>query len=208
MMELEEFDRTPSHQRKGVVIPQLMQQHHLTRTADGQLYSRELSCKACLEVKVKLCDACSKLEPLEVVVTVGSKSKSLEAEEEESAELEVEGATEEDGRASDHSEDESDAGPDSEEFGPGSIVWARVRRWHPAKIVAPHELPESHSSLAAKCPKTSVIVKRFVINDYMPVPVSRLDHLGTNTIDRERAGKTVEIRDAWDMAVSVLREDF
>ena len=57
--------------------------------------------------------------------------------------LEVEGATQGDGRASDNSEDESDLSSDSEEFGPGSIVWACVRRWHPVQIVMPHDLPKS-----------------------------------------------------------------
>ena len=150
-----------------------------------------------------MCDQCIKLKPVEVTVTMGSNENPLQEEEEESAMLEVEGATQGDGRASDNSEDESDLSSDSEEFGPGSIVWAHVRCWH-----MPHDLPKSYSHLAAKCPKTSVIVKRFVINDYLLLPVTRLDHLGTNTIDRERASKTVEIRDAWDMAVSVLREDF
>ena len=208
MKELDTFERMAKNQRKGVSIPQIMKQHHITRTADGQLYSRELSCKGCLEVKFKMCDQCIKLKPVEVTVTMGSNENPLQEEEEESAMLEVEGATQGDGRASDNSEDESDLSSDSEEFGPGSIVWARVRRWHPAQIVMPHDLPKSYSHLAAKCPKTSVIVKRFVINDYLLLPVTRLDHLGTNTIDRERASKTVEIRDAWDMAVSVLREDF
>ena len=99
-------------------------------------------------------------------------------------------------------------GSDSKEFGPGSIVWAWVKSWHPAQVIAPHELPESHASLAAKCPKTSVIIKWFVINNYFLVLVSWLDHLGSNRVDRERASKSGEIQDAWDMAVSILREDF
>ena len=155
-----------------------------------------------------MCDQCIKLKPVEVTVSMGSNENPLQEEEEESVMLEVEGATQGDGRASDNSEDESDLGSDNEEYGPGRIVWARVRRWHPAQIVMPHELPKSYSHLAAKCPTTSVIVKRFVINDYLLLPVARLDHLGTNAIDRERASKTAQIRDAWDVAVSVLREDF
>ena len=84
-------------------------------------------------------------------------------------------------------------------------MWARILRWHPGQIISPQELPPAYSSLSNKCAETSVFVKRFIINDVKIIPISRLDNLGLNTVDRERAGKTPDIREAWDLAVSMMR---
>ena len=54
---------------------------------------------------------------------------------------------------------------------------------------------------------TSVFVKRFLIGDIKIVPISRLDTLGLNKVDRERASKTPSIREAWDLAIAIMRGD-
>ena len=53
-----------------------------------------------------------------------------------------------------------------------------------------------------------MFIKRYGLEDVKLLPVSRVDILGTNKVDRERASKTTEIRDAYDIAVAELRDDF
>ena len=49
--------------------------------------------------------------------------------------------------------------------------------------------------------------KRFGLNDIKLVPVNRVKTLGSNKVDRQRAGRTPEIREAYDMALAVLLGD-
>ena len=105
-----------------MVIPSLQKQHHLTRTNTGQIYSREISCKACLKLKAQLCEDCLLLSP----VSVKPVSRTMSREEEkDNPEVEAISATEEDGGASDGGEDGSEGEEqDRVELCPGAIVWA------------------------------------------------------------------------------------
>ena len=155
---------------------------------------------------------CSELEPVEIKVTARPRSKAVPREEEdevEGVEVEVEGAGPEDGGGSDQEESgNSDSGEESEEFGPGAIVWARVRSWHPGLILAPHDVPDSFSNLLTMCSTESVFVKRFKVDDIKIVPIKRLDTLAGNKVDRERASKSADIREAYEIALSLQRDDF
>ena len=51
-------------------------------------------------------------------------------------------------------------------------------------------------------------IKRFIIDDIKVVPLRQLDTLASNKVDRERASTAPYIRDAYDVALSTLREDF
>ena len=76
--------------------------------------------------------------------------------------------------ASDTSEkEEDDELEDEDELGPGSVVWARVQRYHPALVVAPRDVPASLSHLLAKAKQPSIFIKRFLLEDIKLVPVSR-----------------------------------
>ena len=45
------------------------------------------------------------------------------------------------------------------------------------------------------------------MDDIKLVPVNRVQTLGSNKVDRQRAAKTPEIREAYDMALAVLLGD-
>ena len=158
----------------------------------------------------QLCGKCSELEPVEIKVTPRPRKKGAPREEEAEVDgVEVEGAGPEDGGGSDQEESgDSDGGEESEEFGPGTIVWARVRSWHPGLILAPHDVPDSFSNLLTKCSTESVFVKRFKVEDIKIVPIKKLDTLAGNKVDRERASKSADIREAYEIALSLQRDDF
>ena len=129
-------------------------------------------------------------------------------------EAELEGADEEDGGASDASDDDEDEeaqvgsdGEDEEELAPGSLVWARLLRHHPAVVLAPNEVPAKLNPLIAKARSPCLFVRRLEENDIKVVPVSRIQLLGMNKVDRQRAEKTEGILRAYNMAVAMLRGD-
>lgn len=70
-------------------------------------------------------------------------------------------------------------------------------------------LPTSLSHLLTKTKSPSVFVRRYGFGqeDCRLVPVSRLEALAGNRVDRERAGKTEEIKANYDMALAELRGD-
>ena len=195
-----------------MIIPHLRKQLHLTTTSDGQLITREISCKSCLELKDKLCTECKLLLPVKVTPVAVRKVEQKEVEDEEDVEMDAEQATEEDGGDSDKSSnvdsEESDDEGEKEEFGPGAIVWAQILRWHPAIILAPSDVPASLSHLLQQSSVPSVFIKRFIIDDIKVVPLSRITMLANNKIDRERVSKTPDIRDAYDASMAQLRGDF
>ena len=80
-------------------------------------------------------------------------------------------------------------------------------RWYPAKILALSEVPSYFSNLSQNS-ESGLFVLRYGFLDIKLVPVSRLSMLAQNKLDRERASKTPEIRDAYDQAVSDLRDDY
>ena len=82
----------------------------------------------------------------------------------------VERIKEGDGRVSNNSNNESYLGSDSEELGPCEAL-------APCSDCHGNELPEGYSHLATKCSRQSVILKQFVINDYLLVPVTPLENL-------------------------------
>ena len=78
-----------------------------------------------------------------------------------------------------------------------------------ATVLAPSEVPASLSHLLTKTKSPSVFVRRYGFGqeDCRLVPVSRLEALAGNRVDRERAGKTEEIKANYDMALAELRGD-
>ena len=211
MLEVEPFTRPQLEEERGIVIKSIQKQHHLTRTPGGELVARKISCTTCI-LSTSLCPKCDQLA--RVSLREMPRKVMREREEElENPEVEVEGAGEGDGGASDASDVEDDeeeqAGEDEdeEELAPGSVVWARLLRHHPAIVLSPSEVPVTMINLLHKAKTPSVIVKRFLVDDLKLVQVSRIQMLGTNKVDRERAFKTLEIGEAYRMAVAVLRGD-
>ena len=192
-----------------MVIKALQKQHHLTRTAAGELLSREISCTACILAESGLCPTCEHLPkvPIKVIPRKITK-KQLELE---NPVAEVEGAGEGDGGASDASDDdEAQVGSeaeDEEELAPGSLVWVRLLRHHPAVVLAPAEVPAKLSPLIAKVKTPSLFVRRLEEDDIKLVAVKRIKLLGMNKVDRERAEKTEGIQRGYNMAVAMLRGD-
>ena len=61
--------------------------------------------------------------------------------------------------------------------------------------------------LIAKTKSPSIFVRRLDENDIKLVAVSRIQLLGMNKVDRQRAEKTEGIQGAYNMAVAMLRGD-
>ena len=59
----------------------------------------------------------------------------------------------------------------------------------------------------AKTKSPSIFVRRLEENDIKLVAVSRIQLLGMNKVDRQRAEKTEGIQRAYNMAVAMLRGD-
>ena len=55
LIEVQPFTWPDEKDDKGVVIKTLQKQHHMTRTAAGELMSREISCIACILSASSLC---------------------------------------------------------------------------------------------------------------------------------------------------------
>ena len=205
------FDRPQLDEEKGVVVKAIQKQHHLTRTAGGELVARPIPCTACV-LGEELCPRCDQLERVSLR-EVPRKVVRERGEELENPEVEAEGAGEEDGGASDNSdledgEDDQDGDEEDEgELAPGSVVWARLLRHHPATVLAPSEVPTGLIPLQNKAKGPSVFVRRFAINDIKLVLIKKIELLGQNKVDRGRAAKTPEIGEAYNMAVAVLRGD-
>ena len=207
-IELEEvlpFERPRLEDEKGVVVKAMQKQHHFTRTSSGELVTREISCTV---AAVELCPTCDVLDRVPQKV-VARRMLRDQGEELDNPEIEAVGADEGDAGASDVSDGEEDGGQEEEEdeLGPGSVVWARVQRYHPAMVLAPSDVPASLGHLLAKAKQPSIFIKRFIIEDIKLVPVSRVAALGSNKLDRERAEKTQDTKDAYAMALAVLRGD-
>ena len=96
---------------------------------------------------------------------------------------------------------------DEEELAQGALVWARLLRHHPAVVLAPAEVPAKLNPLIAKTKSPSIFVRRLDENDIKLVAVSRIQLLGMNKVDRQRAEKTEGIQGAYNMAVAMLRGD-
>ena len=86
-------------------------------------------------------------------------------------------------------------------------MWARLLRHHPAIVLAPAEVPAKLNPLIAKTKSPSIFVRRLEENDIKLVAVSRIQLLGMNKVDRQRAEKTEGIQRAYNMAVAMLRGD-
>ena len=76
-----------------------------------------------------------------------------------------------------------------------------------AIVLAPAEVPAKLNPLIAKTKSPSIFVRRLDENDIKLVAVSRIQLLGMNKVDRQRAEKTEGIQGAYNMAVAMLRGD-
>ena len=74
-------------------------------------------------------------------------------------------------------------------------------------MLAPSEVPPALANLLTKAKVPSIFVRRLLVDDVKLCQVRRVELLGTNKVDRERAAKTPEIAEAYGMAVAVLRGD-
>ena len=74
-------------------------------------------------------------------------------------------------------------------------------------MLSPSEVSGSLTKLLSKAKVPSLFVKRFGLDNIKLVPVNRVQTLGSNKVDRQRAVKTPDIRVAYDMALAVLLGD-
>ena len=164
--------------------------HSLTRRADGSLIASRLSCLNC--TLSTLCEPCSVAQPIVV---------SRVEEAQEIIEQVPLAETDEEGGESDTTDD--DGSLTENEITAGDAVWAKFVRWIPAKVLSLSDVPVF---IQAKLPQSknisSLFVKRFTDQDIRRVPVSKLEELGENKIDRFRAAKSISISSAYNRALA------
>ena len=211
--EVKPFPR-PNKDTASFPVPGIQKLHHISCTSKGVLIGRVLACKVCLNLRETLCEACSQLKPLG---TTSGRKKATEEEEqvveELELDLELEGAEEEDGGASDkeeeqesiQEEEEDEKGVQGEEpcYGPGSVCWARFRRYVPVVVLSVDQVPAA--LLSKKMPPHHIFVKMLKpFDDVKMVLGSRLQELGETAQDLARAAKTDDIQKAYNLAVATV----
>ena len=210
--EVTRFDRPDRIGVAGIPVTGIQKLHHFTRTVEGKIIGRVLSCVDCLHQKTKLCEKCQLFKPVfdpsdEVEAVEHEEEINLIEDNETETETEADPSNDCDIGASEqeNSESEDDL---LESFGPNSIVWARVRSWYPAEILTAAEIPASYTNLISNQPADSVFVRRFPpFNDVKLVPRKNLDDLGENRVDHKRSSKSKEILESFNFAVAKMRGD-
>ena len=197
---VESFGRTErTTKRKELVIPEITKVHSIVMHGDT-LIPKYRTCLACRIDKV--CEECAKSfsVPKENITTKESKENDDAAvysviDKERFYDSKDEGFTDQ----SDSDESESD---DEEDVGPGDIVWALYgRTWYPACLCNLIDLPEG-TRRNFKNPKGKFIAKWYGEERYSLV--SKVDHLAENRLDAQRASRSKDILQAYNLALEEL----
>ena len=193
----------------GIVVRGIQKLHHFSRTDDGKIVGRVLTCVDCLLMETGLCRNCKLLKPV-----FDPLDDADHAEVEENADLEnsddTEYITENDTNDCDAaSDEESELEEETDEaFAPNAIVWARIRSWYPAELLSAAEIPASYVDLISNQPASSVFVRRFPpFDDVRLVQRKNLDDLGENRVDHKRSSKSNEILMSYNFALAKMRGD-
>ena len=69
------------------------------------------------------------------------------------------------------------------------------------------DLPGKVQQQLGNNPAGSLVVKRFLLEDYKVIQQGRVDHLAENRVDRFRAAVSAEIGAAYDIALATQNGD-
>ena len=116
----------------------------------------------------------------------------------------------------DSSQDEGDFGGDEEDddgrqTGPGSLVWAKLRSWFPARICDLQEIPSQLKAQLGKQPSAeNVVVWLFPpFSEHRVVRLRNIgEEIGENRVDRVFAGRGARINEAYQYALAEKHGDF
>ena len=148
--------------------------------------------------------ACTKCRDLKPLFTPEQQQAEGTLEEEEEAEQLVMAGEAGGGESeTDDSEEDEEMSEDEDTgtFSPGSVVWARTRSWYAGQVMGAMDLPDTVRRTLARSTDGSVVVRRFVFDDFKVIRPERLDSLGENRVDRGRAAVSDQIGAGYDMAL-------
>ena len=155
--------------------------------------------------------ACTKCRDLKPLYTPEQQQVEGTPEEEEEVEVQVmaveAGGGESESDDSGEEEEGEEEDEDSSTFPPGSVVWARTRSWYAGQVMGAMDLPDGVKRTLARSTDGSVVVRRFVFDDFKVIRPDRLDSLGENRVDRARAAVSDQIGAGYDMALGVINGD-
>ena len=209
VIEVQKFSRPEKKDVKGIKVAGIRKLHSITRTVDGCLLGKELTCLKCILDKCSICSDCQKLPPFfcpkEQVVIKQKEDEDCEdtvedvENDDNAVSQEDKGASEEELEDEENCEEE-----DSEElFGPGSVAWARLWgekvQWFPVLVLGCQDIP---AELASMITKDNCLVRRFFFDDLRLVKKKFLNYLGENKVDGQRSSKSIEIMQAYNWALS------
>ena len=214
VMEVASFSRPDKGSAKGIKVAGIRKLHSITRTEEGHLLGKELTCLECIRDKSSICDDCKKLKPFYIPKVVDvtlheetdtgediEEGNEVEYREQTGAGLEDGGASDEELQDEEHEEEEED--DNTEVYGPGSVAWARLwgekAQWFPVLVLGTQDIPAEQATLLHS---DTMFVRRFFYNDIRIVKKKFLDGLGENKIDGKRSSKSIEILQAYNMALS------
>ena len=170
VQEVAKFVRPAKKEVIGIKVSGIQKLHHITRTADGHLIGRKLSCSDCLQYKTQLCNSCTQLKPLYTPnnkeTLIDNTDINCQDDEEEEA---ITGATMEDFGDSDNDGFSEEDETEDEVFGPGSVVWARLWgekvQWFPVIVLATQDVPPDQAHIIVNQKDDTLFVRRFFFND-------------------------------------------
>ena len=82
-----------------------------------------------------------------------------------------------------------------------TCVNTRLRSWHPGMVMGLVDLPAGVQEMLGNSLTSSVVVKRFIIDDFKVVKSDRIQALGENRVDKFRAAVSEEIGVVYDVAL-------
>ena len=88
-----------------------------------------------------------------------------------------------------------------------TCVNTRLRSWHPGMVMGLVDLPAGVQEMLGNSLTSSVVVKRFIIDDFKVVKSDRIQALGENRVDKFRAAVSEEIGVAYDVALATQSGD-
>ena len=219
VMEPFEREKNPGF----IEVKGIMQYHSFTRTPDGKIIARKLSCSDCIKLD-KVCDFCS--ENARVIYEPPVSLEESTPMEEGGAEDEDEEDFVEHDEDGEHSDDddgsclsdgcggdpeldfEEDEEPEEDPIGPGTVVWVRRREWYPGRVVDLHDLPQGSRKYLPEHPEREFIVQLFPpFNEVCLAKRHRVAILDENKEDKAKASRSAAVNQSYNYALSVLRGD-
>ena len=218
------FERKKKEEHSCIEVKGIMKLHSFTRTKDGRILGRELSCSDCIEC-AGVCEPCKEnarvlYEPQEPELSLEEASPFHENSDEDDggSEIEDQDAAGDDDAGSVLGGDtdlEGEDGVDGQEdqdlvdaIGPGAVVWCRRRQWYPAQVIDLHGVPQGIRKHLTEYPKDDYIVSLLPpFDEVCIVGRDRVRVLDENKVDKAYASRSNDVNRAYNYGLALKRGD-